>query len=128
MHRTCRVPRLFLCTALFSLAAALGTGTPHAGAQPQGKGTTVVVPINVLLKSHEIAYFLRDSEAKVLVAWDDCAPEAVPLQELLTGFRSGLFTAIVVIFLMLAANFQSLRLSVVVISTLPAVITRKRWS
>src|SRR5437870_5910091 len=46
MHRTCRVPRLFLCTALFSLAAALGTGTPHAGAQPQGKGTTVVVPIN----------------------------------------------------------------------------------
>jgi multidrug efflux pump subunit AcrB len=46
----------------------------------------------------------------------------VPLQELLTGFRSGLLTAIVVIFLMLAANFQSLRLSIVVISTVPAVI------
>jgi multidrug efflux pump subunit AcrB len=48
--------------------------------------------------------------------------QALPLQELLTGFRSGLFAAIVVIFLMLAANFQSIRLSLVVISTLPAVI------
>jgi multidrug efflux pump subunit AcrB len=45
-----------------------------------------------------------------------------PLQELLTGFRSGLLTAIVVIFLMLAANFQSLRLSITVISSVPAVI------
>lgn len=48
--------------------------------------------------------------------------QVVPLQELLTGFRSGLLTAIVVIFLMLAANFQSLRLSLAVVSTLPAVI------
>ena len=49
--------------------------------------------------------------------------QTVPLQELLNGFRSGLLIAIVVIFLMLAANFQSLRLSIVVISTVPAVIT-----
>jgi multidrug efflux pump subunit AcrB len=48
--------------------------------------------------------------------------QIVPLQELLTGFRSGLLTAIVVIFLMLAANFQSLRLSLAVISAVPAVI------
>src|SRR6267154_4858116 len=48
--------------------------------------------------------------------------QIVPLQELLTGFRSGLLTAVVVIFLMLAANFQSLRLSIAVISTVPAVI------
>jgi multidrug efflux pump subunit AcrB len=48
--------------------------------------------------------------------------QIVPLQELLTGFRSGLLTAIIVIFLMLAANFQSLRLSIAVISTVPAVI------
>jgi long-chain acyl-CoA synthetase len=41
------------------------------------KAGAVVVPINVLLKAHEIAYFLRDSEAKVLIAWDDCAPEAL---------------------------------------------------
>ncbi len=48
--------------------------------------------------------------------------QIVPLQELLTGFRSGLLTAIVVIFLMLAANFQSLRLSLAVVSAVPAVI------
>jgi multidrug efflux pump subunit AcrB len=48
--------------------------------------------------------------------------QIVPLQELLTGFRSGLLTAIIVIFLMLAANFQSVRLSLAVISAVPAVI------
>jgi len=48
--------------------------------------------------------------------------QTVPLQELLNGFRSGLLIAVVVIFLMLAANFQSLRLSLVVVSTVPAVI------
>ena len=48
--------------------------------------------------------------------------QTVPLQELLGGFQSGLLVAIVVIFLMLAANFQSLRLSLAVISTVPAVI------
>ena len=48
--------------------------------------------------------------------------QIVPLQELLTGFQSGLLAVIVVIFLLLAANFQSLRLSLAVISTLPAVL------
>ncbi|MBL9181860.1 MAG: efflux RND transporter permease subunit [Verrucomicrobiaceae bacterium] len=48
--------------------------------------------------------------------------QTVPLQELLTGFRAGLVLAIVTIFLLLAANFQSLRLALAVVSTLPAVI------
>jgi multidrug efflux pump subunit AcrB len=38
------------------------------------------------------------------------------------GFRSGLVIAIIVIFLMLAANFQSLRLAFAVIATIPAVL------
>ena len=45
-----------------------------------------------------------------------------PLLELLAGFRSGLLVAIVVVFLLLAANFQSFQLSLVVVSTIPAVI------
>jgi multidrug efflux pump subunit AcrB len=49
--------------------------------------------------------------------------QVVPLGELLEGFRSGLIAAIVIIFLMLAANFQSVRLALAVISTLPAVLT-----
>ncbi len=44
------------------------------------------------------------------------------LLELLNGFRSGLLVAIVVVFLLLAANFQSFQLSFTVISTAPAVV------
>jgi long-chain acyl-CoA synthetase len=36
----------------------------------------VVVPMNPLLKSREVAYYLSDSGAKVLVAWRDAAGEA----------------------------------------------------
>ncbi|MDB6054577.1 MAG: mdtC 1 [Verrucomicrobiales bacterium] len=52
----------------------------------------------------------------------DLRGQIVPLNQLLGGFRSGLLITIVVIFLLLAANFQSLRLSLIVISTVPAVI------
>ncbi len=45
-----------------------------------------------------------------------------PLEELLNGFRGGLVIAIAVIFLLLAANFQSLRLSLVVVAAIPAAI------
>jgi multidrug efflux pump subunit AcrB len=48
--------------------------------------------------------------------------QTVPLAELLTGFQNGLLMSVVVIFLLLGANFQSLRLSLVVVSTAPAVL------
>ena len=48
--------------------------------------------------------------------------QIVPLRELLDGFGNGLVVAIVVVFLLLAANFQSLRLALAVISTVPAVL------
>jgi multidrug efflux pump subunit AcrB len=44
------------------------------------------------------------------------------LSDTLNSLQTGLLTAVVVIFLMLAANFQSLRLAFVVISTVPAVL------
>ena len=43
-------------------------------------------------------------------------------EETFTGLRIGLLLSIVVIFLLLAANFQSFRLALVVVSTVPAVI------
>jgi multidrug efflux pump subunit AcrB len=52
----------------------------------------------------------------------DLRGQVVPLQQLMDGFRSGLVMTVVVIFLMLAANFESLRLSFVVVSTVPAVL------
>jgi multidrug efflux pump subunit AcrB len=48
--------------------------------------------------------------------------QVVPLQQMMDGLRTGLLLALVVIFLLLAANFQSLRLSFLVVSTAPAVI------
>jgi len=44
------------------------------------------------------------------------------LKETLDSLQSGLLVAIVVIFLMLAANFQSFKVSLVVLSTVPAVL------
>ncbi len=46
-----------------------------------------------------------------------------PMREMLGGLATGLGLAIVVIFLLLSANFQSLRLSLVAVSTAPAAIT-----
>jgi multidrug efflux pump subunit AcrB len=48
--------------------------------------------------------------------------QIVPMQQMMNGLRAGLLLAVGVIFLLLAANFQSLKLSFVVISTVPAVI------
>jgi multidrug efflux pump subunit AcrB len=48
--------------------------------------------------------------------------QIVPLQQMMDGLRTGLVLAVVVIFLLLAANFQSLKLSLIVVATTPAVI------
>jgi multidrug efflux pump subunit AcrB len=48
--------------------------------------------------------------------------QIVPMQQMLDGLQTGLLLAIAVIFLLLAANFQSLKLSLIVVSTVPAVI------
>jgi multidrug efflux pump subunit AcrB len=45
-----------------------------------------------------------------------------PLKETLTNLGIGLLLAVLVIYLLLAANFQSLKLAFVVLSTVPAVI------
>ncbi|HEX5153116.1 MAG TPA: efflux RND transporter permease subunit [Parafilimonas sp.] len=44
------------------------------------------------------------------------------LSDTLNSLQTGLLTAVVVIFLMLAANFQSFKVSLVVLSTIPAVL------
>ena len=45
-----------------------------------------------------------------------------PMKQTLTNLGIGLLVAVLVIYLLLAANFQSLRLAFVVLSTVPAVI------
>lgn len=46
-----------------------------------------------------------------------------PLRQIMSGLGIGLLLAVLVIFLMLSANFQSWRLAFVTVSTAPAVIT-----
>jgi multidrug efflux pump subunit AcrB len=48
--------------------------------------------------------------------------QVVPLRQMLEGLQTGLVLAVVVIFLLLAANFQSAKLSLIVVSTVPAVM------
>lgn len=48
--------------------------------------------------------------------------QVAPMQQTLDGLRSGLGLAVVAIFLLLAAYFQSLKVALVVIGTIPAVI------
>jgi len=74
----------------------------------------------------ESAGALRDAITKagapprgVTVAFRGQIP---PLEQTISGLRSGLLLAILVIFLLLAANFQSIRLSLAIILTIPAVL------
>jgi multidrug efflux pump subunit AcrB len=48
--------------------------------------------------------------------------QIAPLKTIFDNLRSGLLLAIVVIFLLLVANFQSPRLALVIVSTIPAVL------
>ena len=52
----------------------------------------------------------------------DVRGQIAPMKQLFDGLRSGLMAGGRVILLLLAANFQSVRLALVVISTVPAVI------
>ena len=48
--------------------------------------------------------------------------QSIPLQQTLDGLQSGFLIAVVVVFLLLAANFQSIRLSLVAVTAVPAVV------
>ncbi|MFO0887794.1 MAG: efflux RND transporter permease subunit [Isosphaeraceae bacterium] len=53
----------------------------------------------------------------------DVRGQIAPMREILTGLALGLGMSVVVILLLLTANFQSVRLAVVAVSTAPAVIS-----
>ena len=48
--------------------------------------------------------------------------QVVPMQQMFDGLQTGLLLAIAVIFLLLMANFESIKLALIVVSTVPAVI------
>jgi multidrug efflux pump subunit AcrB len=62
---------------------------------------------------------LGEPPARVSVA---LRGQVVPMEQMLDGLQTGLLVAVLIVFLLLAANFQSLKLSLVVMSTTPAAI------
>jgi multidrug efflux pump subunit AcrB len=48
--------------------------------------------------------------------------EIPPLEQTISGLRTGLLLAVLAIFLLLAANFQSMRLALAIVLTIPAVL------
>jgi multidrug efflux pump subunit AcrB len=48
--------------------------------------------------------------------------EIPPLEQTLSGLRIGLLLAVLIIFLLLSANFQSVRLALAIVLTIPAVL------
>jgi multidrug efflux pump subunit AcrB len=52
----------------------------------------------------------------------DLRGQIVPMEQMFAGLKSGLLIAVVVIFLLLAAYFESIQLAIAVTSTIPAVI------
>jgi multidrug efflux pump subunit AcrB len=48
--------------------------------------------------------------------------QVVPMREMIDGLRQGVLLAVLAIFLLLTAHFQSVKLSCIVVSTVPAVL------
>jgi multidrug efflux pump subunit AcrB len=48
--------------------------------------------------------------------------EIPPLEQTISGLRTGLLLAVVAIFLLLSANFQSMRMALAIVLTVPAVL------
>lgn len=72
--------------------------------------------------SREVAEALRRAGEPPRGAKVDIRGQILPMQDMLGGLGLGLATAILVIFLLLSANFQSLRMALATVSTAPAVI------
>jgi multidrug efflux pump subunit AcrB len=72
--------------------------------------------------SRQIAAAVAELGAPPAKGRVDYRGQVGPLNELTEGFKSGLLIAIAVIFLLLTANFQSVRLAFVVIAAVPGVL------
>lgn len=76
-------------------------------------------PLGSIAKQVEKVIADTPTPAGVSVALRGQVP---PLKELQDGLQTGLLIAIVTIFLLLVANFQSVRLAIIVLTTIPAAL------
>jgi multidrug efflux pump subunit AcrB len=76
-------------------------------------------PLGTIAKQVEKVIADNPAPAGVNVALRGQVP---PMKELQSGLQTGLLIAILTIFLLLVANFQSLRLAIIVLTTIPAAL------
>ncbi|MEP7142871.1 MAG: efflux RND transporter permease subunit, partial [Ferruginibacter sp.] len=107
--------------------ATITTGTTHG--ENDNIGAIPVLSVTANLYKKDLGHATQDVDAAIKSLGPmprGLTMEAKGLSGVLTetldSLQSGLIVAIVVIFLMLAANFQSFKVSLVVLATLPAVI------
>ncbi len=109
--------------------AAIGTGTSPGTYERYNVARLLSITAN--LHGADLGTAMRAVRQAVAAAGPapeartkvDYRGQAIPLEQLMEGFRVGLIIAIVVIFLLLIANFQSVRLALAVVSTVPAVLS-----
>jgi multidrug efflux pump subunit AcrB len=84
--------------------------------------TANVVEADLGRASSEVAQALRRAGAPPTGVQIETRGQIPPMREMQAGLAIGLGLAVVAVFLLLTANFQSLRLALVTVSTVPAVI------
>jgi len=89
-----------------------------------------VVSITANIEGEDLGRVARRIDAAIKAAGDpprgvsvDLRGQVVPLRQMFAGLGIGLVMAVVVIFLLLSAYFQSMRLSLITVATVPAVLT-----
>jgi multidrug efflux pump subunit AcrB len=86
--------------------------------------TQRIVTVTANIQGEDLGHVARRIK-KVLEPIEQDRPrgQIAPMNQIFDGLKLGLILAVVCIFLLLAANFQSLLLSLVVVSGVPAVVT-----
>ncbi|MEO5889504.1 MAG: efflux RND transporter permease subunit [Ferruginibacter sp.] len=107
--------------------ATITTGTAHG--ENDNVGVIPVLSVTANLYKKDLGHATQDVDAAIKSLGPmprGLTMQARGLSDVLTdtldSLQSGLIVAIVVIFLMLAANFQSFKVSLVVLATVPAVL------
>src|SRR6267154_3808381 len=107
--------------------ATIDPGTTYG--ENDNLGAMPILSVTANLQNKDLGTAAKDVKAALQSLGDlprGLTIETIGLSQILTetldSLQSGLLIAIVVIFLMLAANFQSFKVSFVVLSTVPAVL------
>ena len=107
--------------------ATVSTGTTFGEIDRYNMQRQVSITANIA--GTDLGSVSRDISAALQLAGDpprgvkvEIRGQIPPMREMLSGLAIGLGLAIVAIFLLLSANFQSLRLSLITVSTAPAAI------